>query len=230
MNENAKAVPFDLEKIKTQVIGVITRPDSFFRAMAKGGGFQDPLIFLLVISLVVGLIRALSVITTSFFMAVGVLIFTPVMVAIFGFVGAAIVYVVWNIMGSKENYETAYRCMAYASAIAPITTLISFVPYLGGLAATAWGFYLLYVASVAVHHIPEKKAQKIWGILFVIVALFGVMSEVGTRKAQKAIDRWEQRVQSGEMTPEDAGKLVGEFLIGLEKAAQKQHDNQREQK
>ncbi|HMP89306.1 MAG TPA: YIP1 family protein [Kiritimatiellia bacterium] len=225
--EISEAKPsFDLDKIKNQALSVITTPATFFKGMAKGGGIQDPLIFLVAISVVTALVRALYMLVSgSFIGAIGVLILTPVMAAIFGFVGAAILYVIWNVMGSRENYETAYRCAAYASAIMPITTLISFIPYLGGVAAMAWGFYLIFLASVSVHNIPLPKAKLVWGILFTIFALFGFFSEVGARKAQKTLERWEQRVSSGEMSPEEAGRMVGEFLKGLEKAAQKQDES-----
>jgi len=222
MDSNAINQGFDLNKIKAQAIGVITEPANFFRTMVKSGGFQDPLIFLIVVSIVTAVIRAVFMLPSSFVGAMVMMIVTPVFVAVFGFIGAAILYVAWNVMGSKESYETAYRCLAYSAAVVPITTLISYVPYLGGFVATAWGFYLIFVASVEVHRIPRQKAQMVWGIVFVLFALMGLFAEIGARKAQKTLDQWEQKVNRGEVTPEEMGKMMGEFIIGLEKAAEKQ--------
>lgn len=57
----------------------------------------------------------------------------PIAVAIGSFIGAAILFVIWKLMGSQEDYETAYRCGAYLMALAPITTLINVIPYAGAI-------------------------------------------------------------------------------------------------
>jgi uncharacterized membrane protein YdjX (TVP38/TMEM64 family) len=38
----------------------------------------------------------------------GAIIFMPIAVAIGSFIGAAILFVIWKLMGSQEDYETAY--------------------------------------------------------------------------------------------------------------------------
>ncbi len=40
----------------------------------------------------------------------GMILFMPDYAAIGSFIGAAILFVIWKLMGSQENYETAYRC------------------------------------------------------------------------------------------------------------------------
>jgi hypothetical protein len=42
---------------------------------------------------------------------VGSLIFLPISALIGSFIAAAILYVVWKLMGSEEPYETSYRCV-----------------------------------------------------------------------------------------------------------------------
>ena len=117
-----------------QAVKVITSPGEFYRAMQKTGGFADPLIFVLVMAAIAGLEIALfslfgaSVIGTVA-AGYGAVIFLPLTAAIGSFIGAALVFVVWRLMGSDENYETAYRCIAYAAAIYPITVLIGLLPY-----------------------------------------------------------------------------------------------------
>ncbi|MEO6696945.1 MAG: YIP1 family protein, partial [Gammaproteobacteria bacterium] len=112
------------------------------------------------------------------------------------FIGAGILYVIWKLMGSTQNYETAYRCLAYAYAITPVVTLLGFVPYLG-LIGLVWMLYLLVVASVEVHGIAAKTAWIVFGILTVLLALFQISAY---RTAQ-------QMGQSGEAMQRNMGEF-----------------------
>ncbi|HMO50724.1 MAG TPA: YIP1 family protein [Kiritimatiellia bacterium] len=226
INETAVPAAFNLETIKKQALAVITNPVEFYRTMPIAGGFKEPLLFLVAMSLVTGILRAILMIGTSFAGALGMLVVTPILAAIFGFVGAAIVFLVWKLMGSGRDYETAYRCFAYAAAISPITALLSYIPYLGGVAATGWGLFLLYAASITVHGIAVSKAKMVWGILFAVFALVGISTEAAGRRAAKNLERFQQQVgqQIGreDMTPEEAGRMLGEFLRGMEKSSREQ--------
>jgi len=209
----------DLEKTKRQARAVILRPAAFYRNLPLTGGFQEPLIFLAVLSLVAGLVSgALLLLQGRIGPALGTVLLTPVMSAVFGFVGAAILYGIWRLMGSEKNYETAYRCLAYTAAIAPLTTLLRIIPYLGGALASAWILFLLFTASVEIHSLPRKKALTVWGALFLLLAAAGLHSEAAARRLNRKITTFVG--PQGELTPEQAGKAMGEFLKGLEKAAQ----------
>src|SRR3989338_1047508 len=117
-------------------IKVLTSPAAFFREMPKTGGFVEPLVFMVVMGVISGLIQAaLSLLGLSIAggiaMGLAAIIMMPIFIAIFGFVGAAILFVIWKLMGSQESYETAYRCGAYISAFAPIAAVLSIIPYIG---------------------------------------------------------------------------------------------------
>lgn len=117
-------------------IKVLTAPAAFFREMPKTGGFVEPLVFAVVMGVIAGLIQSVISIlglNVAAGMATGVasIVIMPIMIAIVGFVGAAILFVIWKLMGSQESYETAYRCGAYISAFAPIAAVLSIIPYLG---------------------------------------------------------------------------------------------------
>jgi hypothetical protein len=124
---------------------VILNPGEFFRAMPKSGGFGDPLFFLVVLAAVTGVMQAVLTLVQvrSVGMAIGMIFMMPIAAAIFGFVGAAILFVIWKLMGSLESYETAYRCGAYLAATMPITTVLSLIPYAGALLGLAWMVYLV---------------------------------------------------------------------------------------
>jgi len=176
---------------------VITNPAVFFKSMPKGNGYTDPIIFMMVMGLVVGLIQAILTImgvgsrvplSITFFS----ILLTPIFVAMFGFVGAAILYLIWKPMGSEESFETAYRCGAYATAITPITTVVSLIPYIGSLAGLAWMMYLLVLASVHVHHLSRKKSLIVFGALFALFAVFTISSQYAARNVSCPPDAWQE--------------------------------------
>jgi hypothetical protein len=218
----------NMQSIQKTAINVITNPAGFFRDMKVSGGFIDPLLFAVVMGVIAGFIRSiLSLIgfgyKTSFFIAIASVVITPILIAIFGFVGAAILFVIWKLLGSGQPYETAYRCGAYAAAIVPITSVLGIIPYLGVVVGLAWMMYLMVLASIEVHKIDAKKAWIAFGILFAVLALVNVKAQIASRSAQKEIEKWGGQVEKmNEMTPEQAGKAMGEFLKGMQKAGGKE--------
>ncbi len=213
----------NLEKIKQQVVLIITRPADFFRAMPVSGGFTEPMVFLAVIGAITGIINFAVKVFNSLGAALALLVLTPLLVPLFAFIGAAIAFVIWKLLGSSQNYETSYRCVAYLAAISPITAVISLIPYLGGIITAVWGFFLAVIVSTAVHQIARKKAQLVFGILFALIALSGISAEVAARKMEKRMEAWSQEyTRDGEMTPEQAGKMFGEFMKAAQEAAEKE--------
>ena len=207
---------------------VITNPKKFFVEMPRTGGFQEPLIFLVSIGLVTGIIQMLLGIlniipAVSFTAALGALILMPIALTIFGFVGATIAFAIWKLMGSSENYETAYRCCAYAAAIAPFTALLRLIPYLGALVGIAWMLYLTVIATIVVHHVKAKQAWIVFGVIFAALAIFGINAERQARKIATQVRNWQEGMKNIEqMSPEEAGEAMGKFLKGLEEGKAKE--------
>jgi len=215
-----------IQKIKKTVFEVITNPAGFFQDMPVTGGFADPLIFLAAMGIVSGIIQAvLSIVgfgfKVSFFMALASIIFVPVMVVIFSFIGAGIFFVIWKLMGSEQSFETAYRCVAYAAAISPVTTIIGIIPYLGALIGMLWMMFLMVVVTEKVHKLESQKAWIVFGVVFGLFILLNINSQYMARKAQKEMKRFNQQMEQVEdMTPEEAGKAMGEFFKGFNQGAQ----------
>lgn len=221
---------FDINAIIDSARQVITDPLAFYRGMAKSGGFGDPIIFLVVMGLAAALIRiVLSFIGFGMTGGVGfvALILAPIAAIIGGFIGGAVMYVVWRLMGSDNNFETAFRCVAFAGSIFPITAILQIIPYLGSIAALAWGIYLMIQASIGVHGIEKAKAAKVLGILGAVLLVLQLSSEYQTRIYQERAEEMEdtlksvtEQMQQGlkDKSPEEIGESVGEFLKGLEKA------------
>lgn len=217
MDENMEK---NVKNILNTAMKVITNPVGFFRDMPKTGGFIEPLIFAVALGLVSGVITAILSIfglgsAVSFWIGLAFIIYYPVMIAIGSFIGALILFIIWKIMGSQEPYETAYRCAAYASAITPVTVILGIIPYLGFILILAWWLYLLLVASTEVHKIAQKTALMVFGIIFILLALFSTGLQFCGRRVPKNLEQYE------DMTPEEAGKAFGEFMKGVKEEAEK---------
>jgi hypothetical protein len=218
-------VPDILEKART----VLTAPGEFYRQMPKSGGFLEPMLFLIVMAIIGAIIFvSLGFLGLGSFSAMGVgigaMLFMPVMAVIGSFIGGGIMFVIWKLMGTQEPFEVAYRCVAYASAIYPVTALIGLVPYLGSVVGIAWGMYLMFIATKEVHQLNEKTASMVFGIIGLILIVSNISSEMAARRMATNFEKMVPAMANIQnMEPEEAGKMVGEFLKGLEKA---QKENQ----
>jgi len=173
---------------------VVSAPASFFRQMPLSGGYVDPLVFAVVMSVAAGIVRiVLSLLGFSFagfFMVVlGSIIIIPVLTVLFTFVAAAILYAIWQLMGSRQSYEVSFRCAAYALAISPIAAVLHFIPYLGIVVSLAWMAYILVCASVEVHGTDTRSAWIVFGAIFVILALGFVSMEHSARSFQHRMEK-----------------------------------------
>ena len=194
------ASQLDVQQIQATVVKVITDPVGFYQNMPREGGFIDPLIFMVVMAVITGLLSAVLSLfgmgmagaMTAGLMAV---VLVPVFVVIFGFVGAAIFYVIWMLMGSRENFETAYRCVAYTAAVAPITMILSLVPYLGSLVSSLWPMALLALASIHVHKRGVQISWVIFGAIGIIYALISVGGERASRQLMGGMEEWQDFIE-----------------------------------
>ncbi|MFQ5549080.1 MAG: YIP1 family protein [Woeseia sp.] len=190
----------DLQQIPAQAIRLITNPVGFYQGMAKSGGLVEPLIFMVVLAVVAGVLSA--VLSLAGFgmagaMAGGLIaiILVPVFVVIFGFVGAAIAYVIWKMMGSQQDFETAFRCVAYTAAIAPVTAVLNLVPYIGSLASALWPMALLAIASIHVHRRSVQVSWAVFGIIGVILAFISVSGEYTSRQLVSGMEDWQEMLE-----------------------------------
>jgi len=226
---------FNLGTVIDDAKKVITNPIEFYRNMPTEGGLSNPLIFVAVIGAITGLIISVySIIgigaNNGMFaggIAIGAIIVFPIMAVIGSFIGAAVIFVVWKLMGSDKTYEVAYRCTAYSFAIAPIVLLISFIPYIAGIIKTLWSCYLFYIASIEVHKLKAQTAKVVFGVFAVIGALMGVGSEHAARNFTNTFERamsdsnipevFKDIENLEDMSPEEVGEKMGEFMKGLNK-------------
>lgn len=215
--------------ILNKALAVMKSPNEFFRSMPKSGGYKDPLIFSVVLGVVTGGVHAVLLMlglkpAAGVVMAILAVVITPIMVAVLGFIGAAIFWVGWKLLGSSESYEVSYRCGAYASGIAPATAIAGVIPFIGGAIGSLWMSYVLIAASVEVHGISKKKSMIAFGSVGVLFALLSVTGQVAQRAMKGQVEQMLTQNQAqleqaqANMTPEQK-QAMNAMLDLLKKSA-----------
>lgn len=236
----AVAQGYKFEDVIATAKSVLTDTARFYREMPTAGGFGAPIFFLAVMAVIMAVI--LSLLSFVGFGMGGVggiffILFAPIGAIIGRFIGAGIMFLLWRLLGSELSFEGSYRCIAYASALYPVSVLLRIVPYLGTVLTVALAVYLLYQASVETHKIQQRKAliaMSIVGLLMLFSNLSGERQmrhmEASLVPVQDSMQRTEDALeqlgrsmegyqQSGEeMTPEEAGRAVGDFFRGMNEA------------
>jgi hypothetical protein len=183
-------------------VRVVTAPAKFFKSMPKTGGFVEPLIFAAIMAVIAGIIQAiinilgLSYVHVGFVESLGMIIFVPIFAVIGSFIGAAIIYVIWQLLDSQENYETSYRCAAYLMALAPIIAILSVIPYyIGIIVYMAIYVYYLVIASTQVHNIPSEKAWMVFGIIGAVLALVIITIQYNIRNMAPTAEQYRKTAE-----------------------------------
>lgn len=143
---------------------VMQTPSDFYRRMPTTGGYSDPLTFAAISFAVSGILSAIlrygisNVFGTpgkglGFTMLFGIVIATPILGIIGLFVGAAIFYVIFRILGGTGSYEGTLRFLSYATAV----QVLSWIPLIG-LVLWIYGIYLYIVGGSYVHRVSMGKS------------------------------------------------------------------------
>ncbi len=216
----------DPEKIKYSdilptAVRVVRAPAEFFNEMPKTGGFVNPLIFIVFMGFVAGVVYALSgvlglgYIKTNVHSSLMMLISMPIGAVIGSFVFSTILFFIWKFMGSQENYETSFRCVAYLTALSPVVAILALLPYAGGIINSAIYLYFIVIVSIKVHNIPSQRAWVAFGVVFIMFALWGLRSEHKVRNQQ-----WKKETKEIEKTEIDLQKQTEEMARQYQKKAE----------
>lgn len=200
MNDFKATMQSYFKRLQFLVIKLIVKPSDFFRAMPKDGGFPEPLIFVVLATLLGVVVNALIMFVSrrAGFQDLGMvaiwLIIVPLIAVILSFFFAGIFYAIWAFMGSKEDFESSYRCVAYVQIMFPITILLSIVPYLG-LLAIGWWLYLMVTATKEVHKLPVMPALVAFGVIAALSGLVYYNSVSSTIKAKEHLEEYTKELQ-----------------------------------
>ena len=172
-------------------VGVLARPRSFFRGIARRGDFVGPAVYavacVLVATVVGGFfglaLRALSssiseyegVFAYGIFGFLSDVIVTPFAAIILLFILAGIYHALVLLLARPSNagFEATFRVVCYASAI----SLISWIPIVN-LIASIYGLYVAYFGIREVHAATNQRAAAVvalpsLAIVFLILLVAG---------------------------------------------------------
>lgn len=192
----------DFAAIPQTAVKVMTSPATFFREMPKTGGFVEPLVFLVTLAIVTAIVDGvLGILGLKFFLSVWAaffsIIITSVVAAIGGFIVAAILFIIWKVLGSQESYETAYRCAAYLAALWPVMAVANAIPYIGALISILLLTYFCVTASVETHKVPSQKAWTVFGILGAAALLISLGAGIATKTIEKGTEQQLREMKKG---------------------------------
>ncbi len=215
----------NLSSIQKTAVSVLTSPSAFFREMPKTGGFVEPLIFMVIMGIISGLIQTVFSlvglhIAAGMAMGVASIILFPIVIAIGGFIGAAILFVIWKLLGSQESYETAYRCGAYISVLMPIITVLGLIPYLGSAVGIALYVYFLVIASVEVHKIPSQKAWLVFGIIGAILIIMNISAQITAKKFSREAVKFQEKMEQTSKTLKKQAEQMQKQTEDIQKQAE----------
>jgi hypothetical protein len=156
---------------------VMQRPSDFYRGMPKTGGYTDPLTFAAISFIIYALLAALltvlfgsgthmggmydgmyegmygSVRGLGFFAILMTVIITPIAGIISLFIEAAILYIIYKILGGIGSYEGTVRFISYATAV----MVLSWIPIIGWIVGI-YEIYLYIVGGMYVHGVSMARS------------------------------------------------------------------------
>jgi len=171
---------------------VITTPSDFFREMPTSGGYEVPLKFAVVNYVIAGIGATLVSILASIFLAsllpmasfgfssafslgnaLSNIIVTPIAGIIGLFIGGAIFYVCFKIVGGSGSYEGTVRIFSYTSAV----NAVSWIPILGWIVGL-YAIYLAIVGGTFVHNITTMRSVIAILIPLIVLTIIAVLLTV----------------------------------------------------
>ncbi|RXA19796.1 hypothetical protein EQO05_08120 [Methanosarcina sp. MSH10X1] len=184
---------------------VMRRPSDFYRRMPETGGYADPITFAAISFIIYALLTALLALLLGrqmymdgmyggmyddmygdtrglgFYAILMSVIITPIAGIISLFIEAAILYVIYKVLGGSGSYEGTVRFISYATAV----LVLSWIPIIGWIAGI-YGVYLYIVGGMHVHDVSMlKSAVAIFLpvllviLLMIIVAMAGIFTLSG---------------------------------------------------
>lgn len=156
------------------VILVLTKPAEAFAMMKKEGDLMGPMLFALVggcAGMIVSLLLQIALQSVGFMAdrqssmigmgavglwVVGYILLIPVLVIVGMFIGSGILHLCLMIVGgAKKSFETTFRVVCFSSGS---TSLLSMIPFCGGMIAMVWNIVLEIIGLARAHEIDTGKA------------------------------------------------------------------------
>lgn len=174
------------------VRGVLTRPGPFFAGIRRQGDLVNPLVFAVICSLffaiVGGFLNVLNSIVSdtagvggAIAGYVGSIIFTPILVALFLFIGAGIYHLLVLLFAGPSNsgYEATFRVVCYGSAILVVSWISSLFnlipvigPIIGGLLGILIGIYAVVIQVLGIREVHATTTGRAAAVVLLPTVVF----------------------------------------------------------
>lgn len=136
---------------------VITGPTEYLQRERRTDGFEYPLKFAAISLLLAAVLNAARVLVVgpqgasasgvggNFLLALVTLVVSPILGMVFLGLGAGLVHLFVMLFEGSGGYKETLAAFEYATALSPVSALVSFVPLLGGLLNFVLGIYGIYI-------------------------------------------------------------------------------------
>jgi hypothetical protein len=150
-------------------------PRRAYAELALEGGYGVPALYILfwsavsaVVQFLIGLLPGRSPAT------IGTALLGVVLALVFSFAVAGILFVIWHLMGSKKDYQAAFRCWSLMAPLSLAGALLGAVPYLSIL-PSLYAFYPLVAASIESHRLSSERSWAVWISIAVVLTISVVL-------------------------------------------------------
>lgn len=175
---------------------VLTRPSLFFAGIRRQGDFVNPLVFAVLCSLFFaifgGFLNMLNAIVSdtagvggAIAGFVGSIIFTPILVAVFLFIGAGIYHllVLLFVRPFNAGYEATFRVVCYGSAILVVSWISSLFnlipligPIIGSLLGILIGVYAIVIQVLGIREVHSTTTGRAAAVVLLPTVVFLVIA------------------------------------------------------
>ena len=193
-----------------------TSPNAIYDNFEKTGGYLEPVVYIALMNVFGSMIFSLGSLFSLSNLLLSVIIIPIGLIS--SFITAAILHFIWVFLGSKETYETSFRCIASIAPLIPISGIVYIIPFIGKwISVFIFPFifyYFIILASVNVHNVDQEKAKKVFLVLTLIWVFFSFVGNVKwsiyQRKIRKMQKEAEQRMKEYQKQMEEYEKKMKE--------------------
>jgi hypothetical protein len=110
------------------------------------------------------------------------------------YIFSAFMLAIWKLMGSRQDFEVAFRCVAYSFALLPVAIAIAIIPYAGTLVATVWWFWLMFICSTDIHKLERQKSLLVILAIAALILLMNLSGEKSRRQFDSRHNEFNQKM------------------------------------
>jgi hypothetical protein len=176
--------------------GVLTQPSEYFSNEERRDGFGYSLKFAAVNLIISGVLGSASILAfgaaTAVYgeaasgigmgiLAAIVLVATPVLGLIGLMISSGLIHIFVHLLGGENGYSETLSVMEYATAVQPITSILSFIPLLGSLLNLLVGLYAVFLQGKGLENFQEMSFGKslaaiVLPVIIVTVLVIGIVT------------------------------------------------------